>query len=158
MNQIKQKNRINQTNTTSMTSMKLTVDIEKKYGDFVLRSNFEVNSERFALLGASGCGKTLTLKCIAGIEKPDRGRITLGDHILYDSEKRINVPAREREIGYLFQNYALFPHMTVKQNIYTVAKDRSYADELMEKFCILFSSNSAFLWSITIDFLKRCER
>ena len=116
--------------------MKLIVDIEKKYGSFELRSKFTVDSERFALLGASGCGKTLTLKCIAGIERPDRGRITLGERVLYDSEKRVDVPAREREIGYLFQNYALFPNMTVKQNIYSVAKDRAYADELMKKFCI----------------------
>jgi len=116
--------------------MQLTVDIEKRTGSFHLRSQFSVDTERFALLGASGCGKSMTLKCIAGIEKPDKGRITLGDRVLFDSEKKINIPARDRGIGYLFQNYALFPNMTVRQNITCVAKDKAYAEELMERFCI----------------------
>ena len=116
--------------------MLLTVDIEKRIGSFHLRSQFSVDTERFALLGASGCGKSMTLKCIAGIEKPDHGRITLGDRVLFDSEKKINVPARDRGIGYLFQNYALFPNMTVRQNVTCVAKDKSYAEELIERFCI----------------------
>ena len=116
--------------------MRLTVDIEKNYRGFHLRSAISVDTERFALLGASGCGKTLTLKCIAGIEKPDRGRITLGDRVLFDSEKKVNLPARDRGIGYLFQNYALFPNMTVRQNICCVAKDKNYAEELMDRFCI----------------------
>ena len=116
--------------------MRLSIDIEKRLGNFMLRSAFEVDTETFALLGASGCGKTMTLKCIAGIEKPDRGRIILGDRILFDSGKRINVPARDRHVGYLFQNYALFPNMTVKKNISCVAQDRAYAEELMRRFCI----------------------
>ena len=116
--------------------MRLTVDIEKMYGDFKLKSNFSVDNERFALLGTSGCGKTLTLKCISGIEKPDRGIITLGDKVLFDSEKKINVPSRQRETGFLFQNYALFPNMTVRQNLYCVAKDKKFADELLDRFCI----------------------
>ena len=69
------------------------------------------------LFGESGCGKSLTLKCIAGIEKPDEGRIVLNGRTLFDSEQGINVPARERRVGYLFQEYALFPHMTVEENI-----------------------------------------
>ena len=116
--------------------MKLTVDIEKKLGTFTLRSCFTTDTKRFALLGASGCGKTMTLKCIAGIEKPDRGRIVLGDKVLYDSEKKIHVPARDRRVGYLFQDYALFPHMTVRGNILAATKDKAYAEELMERFCI----------------------
>ena len=116
--------------------MKLTVDIEKKIGNFHLRSSFTVDGERFALLGASGCGKTMTLKCIAGIEKPDRGRIVLGDRVLFDSEKRINLPARERKVGYLFQNYALFPNMTVRRNITCTAKDKAYAESLIDRFCL----------------------
>jgi molybdate transport system ATP-binding protein len=69
------------------------------------------------LLGASGCGKSMTLKCIAGIETPDSGRIVLNDRILFDSEKKINLTPQERKVGYLFQNYALFPTMTVEENI-----------------------------------------
>ncbi len=116
--------------------MLLSVDIEKRMGSFRLRSSFTVDGECLALLGASGCGKTMTLRCIAGIEKPDRGRITLGDRVLFDSEKKVNLPARERGVGYLFQNYALFPNMTVRQNVTCVAKDLSYAEELLERFCL----------------------
>jgi molybdate transport system permease protein len=69
------------------------------------------------LLGASGSGKSLTLRCIAGLEKPNRGRIVLNGRILFDAKRKINLPSRKRRIGFLFQNYALFPHMTVAQNI-----------------------------------------
>ena len=98
-------------------AMALSVCIEKKIGRFHLRSEFESGSETLAILGASGCGKSLTLKCIAGIETPDKGRIVLDNAVLFDSEKKINVPARLRKTGYLFQDYALFPNMTVEKNI-----------------------------------------
>ena len=97
--------------------MSLSVDIEKKLGAFHLRSQFEVPDETMALLGASGCGKSMTLKCIAGIVTPDRGRIVLGGRVLFDSEKKINLPPQQRRVGYLFQQYALFPNMSVEQNI-----------------------------------------
>jgi molybdate transport system ATP-binding protein len=97
--------------------MALTVDIEKKLKGFLLRSQFTAGEETLAILGASGCGKSLTLKCIAGVEKPDRGYIELDGRVLFDSEKDIDLPARHREIGYLFQDYALFPNMTVEENI-----------------------------------------
>ena len=97
--------------------MKLTVDIEKKLPGFNLKVKFETENEVLALLGASGSGKSMTLKCIAGIERPDRGRIVLGDRILFDSEKKINLPARKRKVGYLFQDYALFGKMKVLDNI-----------------------------------------
>ena len=70
-----------------------------------------------AILGPSGCGKTMTLKCIAGLMPPDEGAIILNQQALFDSQQGINLPARERHIGFLFQNYALFPHMTVQENI-----------------------------------------
>ena len=70
-----------------------------------------------AILGPSGCGKTMTLKCIAGLMTPDQGKIILNKQVLFDSEQRINLPARERNIGFLFQNYALFPHLTVHENV-----------------------------------------
>lgn len=72
---------------------------------------------RMALLGASGCGKSVTLKCIAGIMTPDRGHIILDGETLFDSEKHITLPPQKRRVGYLFQQYALFPNMTVLQNI-----------------------------------------
>ena len=72
---------------------------------------------RMALLGASGCGKSVTLKCIAGIMTPDRGHIILDGETLFDSEKHYNLPPQKRRVGYLFQQYALFPNMTVLQNI-----------------------------------------
>lgn len=97
--------------------MSLSVDIEKKLGAFTLHSKFEAPDETMALLGASGCGKSMTLKCIAGIVTPDRGRIVLGDRVLFDSEKKINLPPQQRRVGYLFQQYALFPNMSVEQNI-----------------------------------------
>ncbi len=97
--------------------MALTVDIEKSLGGFHLKMRFETAKGVLALLGASGCGKSVTLKCIAGLIRPDRGRITLDGRVLFDSEKRVNLPPRERRVGYLFQQYALFPNMTVRRNI-----------------------------------------
>lgn len=97
--------------------MSLYVDIEKKLGNFHLKVKFEAKNNVLALLGASGCGKSMTLKCIAGIEKPDRGIIRIDDMILFDSSKHINLAPQQRKVGYLFQQYALFPNMTVRQNI-----------------------------------------
>ncbi len=95
----------------------LTVDIKKKLDNFTLDVQFETDREILALLGASGCGKSMTLKCIAGIEKPDTGRIVLNDRVLFDSDKGINLSPQNRRVGYLFQQYALFPNMTVEKNI-----------------------------------------
>ena len=97
--------------------MSLFVDIEKTAGNFRLKVSFEADREIFALLGASGSGKSMTLKCIAGIEKPDRGLIVLDGVTLFDSDKRIGLPPQKRRAGYLFQQYALFPNMTVRENI-----------------------------------------
>ena len=97
--------------------MSIVVDIEKALGDFHLKMAFEAGNETLALLGASGSGKSMTLKCIAGIETPDRGRIVADDVVLFDSEKHINLTPQQRHTGLLFQNYALFPNMTVLQNI-----------------------------------------
>ncbi|MDD6160811.1 MAG: ATP-binding cassette domain-containing protein [Oscillospiraceae bacterium] len=108
--------------------MSVYVDIEKKLGSFSLKVRFEAENEVLALLGASGCGKSMTLKCIAGIEKPDRGRIEVDGVTLFDSDKRIDLSPQERRVGLLFQNYALFPNMTVRQNIRAGAKrDRDKA-------------------------------
>lgn len=114
--------------------MELFVDIEKRCGDFLLRTKFRTEGEILAVLGASGCGKSLTLKCIAGIERPDRGIIRLGDRVFFDSEKHINLPARKRRVGYLFQDYALFPNMTVLQNILCGAGSREKALDFVRRF------------------------
>ena len=97
--------------------MSLLVDIEKKLGAFTLHAQFETSGGIMALLGASGSGKSVTLKCIAGIMTPDRGRIVLDGKTLFDSEARVNLTPQQRRVGYLFQQYALFPNMTVMQNI-----------------------------------------
>ena len=97
--------------------MAITVHIRKQLKDFELKVDFELESGCMGLLGASGCGKSMTLKCIAGIETPDSGRITLNGRVLFDSGRKINVSPQKRKVGYLFQQYALFPHMTVRQNV-----------------------------------------
>lgn len=97
--------------------MSLDVKIKKNFGSFALDIEMEQISGRLGILGASGSGKSMTLKCIAGIEKPDSGRIVLNDRVLFDSNKRINLKPQARNVGYLFQNYALFPNMTVSENI-----------------------------------------
>ena len=102
--------------------MSIAVDMEKRLGDFHLKVQFEAQDEVLAILGASGCGKSMTLKCIAGIERPDRGKIVVDGVTLFDSEKRIHLSPQARRTGLLFQNYALFPNMTVLQNIRTGAK------------------------------------
>jgi molybdate transport system ATP-binding protein len=76
------------------------------------------SADSFTILyGQSGSGKSLTLKCMAGIILPDSGRITVGERVLFDSAKKINIPARDRRLGYVFQDYALFPHLSVLENI-----------------------------------------
>lgn len=119
--------------------MSLLVNIEKRLGDFHLRVDLRAEDGVLALLGASGCGKTMTLKCIAGIERPDRGRIEVDGRVLFDSERHIDLSPQRRRAGLLFQNYALFPNMTVYENIRCgVRRDRSAGEEavrrIMERF------------------------
>jgi molybdate transport system permease protein len=97
--------------------MELLVDIQQQLPNFTLEVAFSVNSETLGLLGSSGSGKSMTLRCIAGIDTPTQGRIVLNDRVLFDSALGINLPSRDRRVGYLFQHYALFPHLTVAQNI-----------------------------------------
>lgn len=117
--------------------MSLIVDIKKELGGFVLRAAFEAKEGVAGLLGPSGSGKTMTLKCIAGIERPDSGHIQLNGNTLFDSEKGINIKPQLRQVGYMFQNYALFPNMTVKQNMLCGAnreRDRAKKKALCEKY------------------------
>lgn len=106
----------------------LEVQIYKKLAEFDLDISFQVNDNILGLMGASGSGKSMTLKCIAGIETPDQGRIVLNDRVLFDSEKKINVPIQKRNVGYMFQSYALFPNMNVYENISVGLRARKVKD------------------------------
>lgn len=97
--------------------MSLNIDIERRVGAFHLRVPLSSPGGALAILGPSGCGKSMTLRCVAGIDRPDRGRIELNDRTLYDSAARVCLPPQRRGVGYLFQNYALFPNMTVRGNV-----------------------------------------
>ena len=98
----------------------ILTDVTKRWGNFYAVDHLTMTIEDNAfvtLLGPSGCGKTTTLRMIAGLETPTSGRITIGDRVVFDSEQGINIPANKRRVGFLFQNYALWPNMTVYQNI-----------------------------------------
>ncbi|MBO3458316.1 molybdate ABC transporter permease subunit [Aetokthonos hydrillicola Thurmond2011] len=102
---------------TFSTPQGLVIDIEKKLAGFNLKVALSSDEQPLGLLGGSGAGKSMILRCIAGIETPTKGRIVLNERVLFDSEQKINVPPRDRRLGFLVQNYALFPNMTVAQNI-----------------------------------------
>jgi molybdate transport system ATP-binding protein len=95
----------------------LSVDVEKQLGDFSLSARFQTAAGVTGLFGPSGAGKTTITSMIAGLIAPDRGRITLADTVLFDSGKRINVPAHRRRVGYVFQEGRLFPHLTIAENL-----------------------------------------
>lgn len=118
--------------------MSLSVSIRKRLGSFSLDVQFEAGDTPLALFGASGCGKSVTLKCIAGILRPDEGRITLDGRVLFDSAAGIDLPPQQRHVGYLFQQYALFPNMTVRQNIACAVRSKSsreaFVEDLLRRF------------------------
>jgi molybdate transport system permease protein len=95
----------------------LFLNIEKRLANFHLQVGFNTDDQPLGLLGGSGAGKSMILRCISGIETPNKGRIVLNNRVLFDSENKINLPIHQRRIGFLFQNYALFPHITVAENI-----------------------------------------
>ncbi len=101
--------------------MHILVDIKKRLWSgrrvFSLEVAFSSDQDVVVLFGPSGAGKSLTLQAIAGLTTPDAGRIEVGERVLFDSERAIRVPARHRDVGYVFQDYALFPHLTVAQNV-----------------------------------------
>ncbi len=119
--------------------MSLKVCVKKRFKGFSLDVSFETNNEYLGILGASGSGKSMTLKCIAGIETPDEGYIELNGRVLFDSGKKINLRPQDRNIGYLFQNYALFPNMNVEENIgaglrLSSAEKKKKINELVKSF------------------------
>lgn len=107
----------------------IEVKIKKEFAGFILDVDFKSANEILGLLGASGSGKSLTLKCIAGLVKPDSGRIVLNGRVLFDSEKNINLRPQDRKVGYLFQDYALFPNMTLKENVLVGIKEKISKEE-----------------------------
>ena len=103
-----------------MSNKLLKVNIQKKLKEFDLDVEFELKKGCLGILGPSGCGKSMTLKSVAGIVDPDTGLVSLtadGETIYFDSSKKINLEPQKRNVGYLFQNYALFPNMTVEENV-----------------------------------------
>ena len=97
--------------------MQLDVDIRKTMGSFALATRFTSSSQRIVILGPSGAGKSLMLKAVAGLVTPDAGHIRLGGATLFDSQAGIDVAPQQRQVGYLFQDYALFPHLNLRQNV-----------------------------------------
>ncbi len=95
----------------------ITASFKSATGNFSLNANFETSSSSIVLFGPSGAGKSLTLMALAGLQVPDRGKITIDGHTLYDSQKKVNIAARKRRVGMLFQDYALFPHLSVMDNV-----------------------------------------
>ena len=119
--------------------MAIEVKIQRKLNTFELNIDFKSDSKRIGILGASGCGKSMTLKSIAGIEPPESGLIKIEGKTVYDSENKVNLKPQKRNIGYLFQNYALFPTMTVEKNIAAGLKGKKHENakrvrEMIEKF------------------------
>lgn len=114
----------------------LELNIKKKLNSFTLEINCNLDSNRIGILGGSGAGKSMILKMIAGIEKPDSGYIKLDGELLFDSQKKVDIKPQNRHIGYCFQNYALFPHLSVYENIVIGLNgdNKSLADKFLEKF------------------------
>ncbi len=116
----------------------LTVDIKKKLCDFTLNISFTVENKTLVLFGPSGCGKTTILRCIAGLLTPDQGLILSNGQTFYCSQSTTDLPPRKRNVSYMFQDFALFPHMNVKHNIwYGVKTHNQQANQLYEKLIAL---------------------
>jgi molybdate transport system ATP-binding protein len=132
--------------------LSIKVELKKRYNEvgtngkkdvkksFTLDVSFEMENELVVLFGPSGSGKTTLFKCISGITEPDNGKITVGSKVYYDKDKKINLPIQKRNLGYVFQNYTLFPHMNVKKNIECGLKNwkkESREERVMEMLSLL---------------------
>ena len=132
--------------------MSLEVDIEKKFKGFHLRQQFSAGDETLGLLGASGCGKSLTMRSIAGIEKPDSGKIVVNGTVFFDKapgkKAKVDLTPQQRKTALLFQNYMLFPNLTIEQNVAaglpksaTAAERREAVHEQLQRFGLLGMEN-----------------
>jgi len=126
----------------------LRIDIQRAMLSAEGKTNLEVcaeiqGNELLCLFGHSGAGKTTLLRILAGLTKPDNGRIVFNDTVWFDSEKKINLPPQQRNVGYMFQDYALFPNMTVEKNISFAQKEKSQeeVDKLLELFDLKILKN-----------------
>jgi len=128
----------------------LEINIKRELADFQLNITFKANNDILVLFGPSGCGKTTTLRCIAGLDKPHQGSIRLNGRALFSSELNIFIPPRDRGIGYMFQDYALFPHMNVQKNIlYGVKKHKAKTKDMFAELTSLLKIQSLLSRSIT---------
>ena len=133
--------------------MALSVHIKKKLKDFELAVDFDMEEGIVGFLGSSGCGKSMTLKCIAGIETPDEGSIVLDGEVLFDKKAGIDLSPQKRKVGYLFQNYALFPHIDVY-------KRQSY-DSLMKQLEVdisMVESEKKNLTELLQDYIQNIHK
>jgi molybdate transport system ATP-binding protein len=104
----------------------------KKKPGFELNIDIALHNGILAVVGPSGAGKTTMLQCIAGLQKPSWGEIHIGDRLIFSSDQAVNIPARNRRIGYVFQDYALFPHMTVEKNVvYSMSKEDNKRSKIL---------------------------
>jgi len=122
--------------------MELNVTIKKKLRDFQLEIALNCpDEELLAVIGPSGSGKTTIIRTIAGLEKPDEGRIAFGDEVWFDSARKIYAPPQKRRLGYVFQDYTLFPHLTLRENAAFAADSRSRVDKLLDMMGISHIQN-----------------
>ncbi|MDD2836072.1 MAG: ABC transporter ATP-binding protein [Methanothrix sp.] len=126
----------------------LEIDIKKRLRDFDLRVQLDIpRGKTLMLVGDNGCGKTTLLNLVAGLDNPDNGRIALDGRVLYDSGNGTNVPPEARGIGYVFQSYALFPHMSIYDNVaFGLRTRRMAASEI--KILVKEHLEAASLWEI----------
>jgi len=122
--------------------MKVRVDIRKTLRshdrEFMLEASFSAEHDRIVVFGPSGSGKSITLQCIAGLLRPDAGRIQIGERVLFDSQGGVDVPPQSRNVGLVFQDYALFPHLSVERNVGFGLQDHSDASARVAQFLSLF--------------------
>lgn len=133
--------------------MSIYFKIQKQLDNFILDIEYEFEKGVLVIQGESGAGKTTILNCISGLKIPEEGNIIFGDHIVFDSTRSIDIPTRLRNLGYLFQNYALFPNMTVKQNITYGIKNKSEYKDKIQKEDLLFYRDY-IMKTFGIDHLK----
>jgi len=122
--------------------MKVRVDIRKTMRsldrEFTLEVTFSAEHDRIVVFGPSGSGKSLTLQCIAGLLRPDAGCIQIGERVLFDSSAGVDVPPQSRNVGFVFQDYALFPHLSVEKNVGFGLQRSADASARVAQFLLLF--------------------